>query len=133
MNATDTLLNEAKEKNEITSDNQLAIALGITRAAVSEYRHGNRKPDIFVMSRLAEFTGRRFEEVVALIESERETNEEKKEYWQDFMRRIGATAASLSLILIGVSPRPVEAAVLSLQCILCQIASAFTRRQVFRV
>ena len=100
MNAVNDLLDEAKEKNGYKSDNQLAIALGITRGAISHYRQNVAKPDAFTIARLSDFTGRPLAEILAMIEAEREKNKEKREYWKDFMKRIGEKAAALFIFVI---------------------------------
>jgi transcriptional regulator with XRE-family HTH domain len=103
MSATNKLLDEAKIKNGYKSDNQLAIALGITRGAVSHYRQGVAKPDLFTMAKLADFTGKKLEDIAATIEAEREENPIKKKYW---IKKIGGIAAS---IVFAVLPFPTSA------------------------
>lgn len=89
MNAIEKLLEEAKKKAGIESDNALAIEIGIQRQSINHYRKGRSTPDVYVMSRLADLTGRTLNQVVALVEIEKEQSKEKKEYWRNFYKRLG--------------------------------------------
>lgn len=115
MNAIEKLLEEAKTKAGITSDNALALEIGIHRQAINNYRKHRSAPDIFTMSRLADLTGRPIEEIIALIEIEKEQPEEKKEYWINFYKRLGGVAASvfvcvtLGLVTFAMTPATANA------------------------
>ena len=106
MNAIEKLLNEAKAKAGITSDNALAIEIGITRASICDYRKKRSTPDIFVMSRLADLTGRPIEQVIALVEIEKEQPEEKRKYWENFYKRLGGVAASILAVVTLIMTLP---------------------------
>lgn len=95
MNAIENILNEAKTKNHIKSDNALALEIGITRQTMSMARHGKTTFNAYARSRLADLTGRSTDEINALIEIETETDETKKEYWVNFYKRLGGVAATV--------------------------------------
>lgn len=122
MDMLKEILDEAKARAGFKSDRQLSLALGQSGSAVSNYRQGISKPDNFACAHLASLTGRELTEIIGLIEAQRATNNAKKEYWQDFMKRIGGTAASLSFLMIDAAPRTAESLIYSAQCILCKIA-----------
>jgi len=111
------LIDEAIQKGRFVSDRQMSLAMGLSGSAVSNYRQGLSKPDNQAMNELARITGRNFNEVVAIIESERATNQSKKEYWKDVLKKMGGTAAgfvfSNALFLEGVNNVT--------HCILCKI------------
>jgi len=116
MNAIDKLLNEAKIKTGLKSDNALALEIGITRQVMSMARHGKTTFNAYARRRLADLTGRSTDEINALIEIETETDEAKKEYWRNFYKRLGGVAASFTTIALL---SPIFAAFEGLHCILC--------------
>lgn len=65
----DDVLNTAKERLELTSDNQLALKLGITRATVSAWRrtHGVHKLQDETLKRLSEASGYSIEQILSVI------------------------------------------------------------------
>ncbi|BCB27287.1 hypothetical protein SKTS_21730 [Sulfurimicrobium lacus] len=110
-NAIDTLLDEAKEKSRITSDNALALRIGVKKQTISRYRKGLSTPDDYAKSRIADLTGRSLQEVIARIELENEPNEEKRRYWENFFKRLGGVAASIVFaVTLIVTQRPADAA-----------------------
>lgn len=110
MNAIDTLIAEAKIKTGITSDNALAIEIGITRQTMSGARKGRTTFNAYARQRLADLTGRDIKEINALIELETETDETKRTYWRNFYERLGGMAASIAFVTLIVSAHPAEAA-----------------------
>jgi transcriptional regulator with XRE-family HTH domain len=98
MNAINKLLDEAREKNKFKSDNQLAIAIGITRTSISYYRHGKSTPDIYTMNRLADLTKKPLGEIAAIIETECEPDKKKKEYWKEVAKKLGEKAKSTNTV-----------------------------------
>jgi len=116
MKTINDLLDEAKQKTKIESDNALAKRMGVTRTTISYYRHNKSKPDIYAISRLADLTGRPIQQIIALVEIEKEQPEEKRKYWENFYKRLGGVAASFSIIALLA---PICAAIEDLHCILC--------------
>lgn len=116
MSAITELLEEAKEKAGLKTDNALAVEIGITRQTLSMARHGKTTFGAYSRRRLADLTGRKTDEINALIEIETETDETKKEYWKSFYKRLGGVAASIYLcvtlgfVTLIVSPTPANAA-----------------------
>lgn len=110
-NAIDILLDEAKEKAGFKADNELALAIGVKRQTISNYRKGRSTPDDYAKSKIADLTGRSLQEVIARIELENEPNEEKRRYWENFYKRLGGVAASIvAVVTLNMTPSPVEAA-----------------------
>lgn len=125
-NTIESLLDEAKLKAGFKADNELALAIGVTRQAINHYRKGRSTPDDYAKSRIADLTGRQLREVIAKIEAENEPNEEKRKYWENLAKRIGGIAASLLIsVTLNMTPTPAEAAPLarvsSSHCILCKM------------
>lgn len=83
----------AKKKAGTESDNGLAIALGINRASVCDWKKGRSHPDSFAMARIAEITGLPVEKVMAIVELEKEKNVERRKYW----KKVGGIAAAVVL------------------------------------
>lgn len=102
METINTLLDEAKNAANLDSDNKLAIAMKVTRTTISYYRHGKSAPDIYVMNRLAEMTGRKLEEVVAIIKIQTEPDGARKEYWKRFYKSLGGIAAAFVIASISL-------------------------------
>jgi 5,10-methylene-tetrahydrofolate dehydrogenase/methenyl tetrahydrofolate cyclohydrolase len=125
----DKLLNEAKQKANLKSDYALANEIGIEKQLVSGFRHKKSLPGDFAKARIAELTNRTLIEITALIGVENEKNKLRKEYWERILKKLNKNSA-IAFILLAY---PITEAAYSAHCILCQIASAFTRRQVFRV
>jgi transcriptional regulator with XRE-family HTH domain len=52
------LLDAAKERAGLANDSQLAAALGVSRQAVSSWRHQLKTPDPVACQKIATLTGR---------------------------------------------------------------------------
>lgn len=87
MNIAD-LLDAAKTRNEIASDNQLAKALGVSRQAVSSWRTGLKAPDPVACATLAGLTGEPLAKVLGIAGEARALSREEKAVW----RKLAATA-----------------------------------------
>lgn len=96
------LLNEAKEKSGIKTDLELANEIGIAKSAISKYRSGMVSPEIYAIARIAEMTKRPVLEVAAMIESESEKNDKKREYWANFCQKIMENKLILAGIILGL-------------------------------
>ncbi|MES9961695.1 MAG: hypothetical protein ABW089_14790 [Sedimenticola sp.] len=92
MKTTD-YISAAKKKLEITSDNQMAIWLGVSRNSMSQYKTGKRVMDDYVAVKIAEALGVDPLKVIAQANEERETDKDKKEFWH----RIATAAAAVLL------------------------------------
>lgn len=87
MNNVNKYLDEAKAKLGLPSDNQLAIKLDLTRAAISNYRMKDRTIDNCTAFKLAELLNIEPLEIIAEAEAERERDDKRKAYWQAIAQR----------------------------------------------
>jgi len=76
-------LDEVANKFNLTSDNQIANKLGVTRSAVSQYRSGSRAMDDYCAMQIAAFLKINPMLVIAAANERREKSEPKKEYWRN--------------------------------------------------
>ena len=118
---------EAKKKLAFESDNAMAVWLGVSRATVSLWRNDVGSMDDYAAAKIAGVLGINPMEVIATANAEREKTEERKEFWQDFYKRLGGIAASIIFVVTFImTPTPSQAApVLNAEvphCILCKIA-----------
>lgn len=116
MKKTMTYLEEAKEQLGIDSDNAMAKYLGVTRSAISNYRHGTYVMDDFVAAKIAGALNLDAMILIAAANAEREKTEDRKEFWRNFYERLGGIAAGFSTIALLA---PVYAAMEHVHCILC--------------
>lgn len=101
MTELNKLLDKIKETRSLASDNALAIALGVTRGSVSNWRHGKNYPDTVQCATIAGFTGEPLNKVLGIVGEARAISREEKAVW----RRLAAMAAALAL-LVGAIPLP---------------------------
>jgi transcriptional regulator with XRE-family HTH domain len=95
MNVT-TLLDACKEARTITSDGDLAKALGVSKQAVSSWRNGARLPDPVACATIAGLTGMPLAKVIGIVGEARAISREEKAVW----RKLAATAAMLFLVAL---------------------------------
>jgi len=99
-------LDAAKQRLNITSDYELAKRFNVGRAAVSEMRTGIRAVPLDVAFRLAITLEMDPAQVVADLESQREKNPERRNFWTGFISRaamvIGVMACTLALNFSGM-------------------------------
>ena len=83
-----------KETTDLNSDNKVAIAIGLTRAAISDHKHGRAKAfsDEHCL-KIAEILGVSFSEVVADQRAEGAKNPELKSAWQQVAKTLSQSAA----------------------------------------
>lgn len=93
------LLDAAKAKANIESDYRLAKVIGITHAAVSNYRVGKSRPDARVLDQLCALSGDDAAVLAAQLQAERERTDEGKTFWMMIAKRLqgGATTAILTV------------------------------------
>jgi transcriptional regulator with XRE-family HTH domain len=96
---TREFLLECKIKLDIKTDYKLAQRLEITRANISFYMSGKRKPDLYATTRIALCLGRDPAMIAAEIEAEGEKNSQKAEFWKGFL--LHASRAK-KLMLAGI-------------------------------
>lgn len=92
------LLDACREAAKLTSDNQLAGKLGVSRQAVSNWRHGNNATDALACAAIAKITGFKLATVIGIAGEARAISPSEKAVWRKL-----ATAAVLVLTL-GTAP-----------------------------
>lgn len=114
METVRELLDAAKAAKKVESDYALAKALQINKARISAYYAGKEAPNEFACLKIAEAIGRSYEEVSAIVRIEAEKDENRRNVWKDYLKRIGGMAASIALLLflsvtLIVTSTPAEA------------------------
>ncbi|WP_425520122.1 DUF3693 domain-containing protein [Xanthomonas cannabis] len=93
------------------NDTELAKALGIKPAAVSNYRRGVSLPNAVVCATLAGLTGEPLAKVLGVVGEARAISSDEKAVW----RRLAATAMTLALGVSLALPVRAETAVKGFQ------------------
>jgi transcriptional regulator with XRE-family HTH domain len=93
------LLDETKNALGISSDGELARALGIDKRRVSNYRLEERAPDEFVCLKIAEALGKPLDSIIATVKATSEKDETRRKVWENYMKRLGGIAASFVAII----------------------------------
>lgn len=94
-----TLMDKARQKRGIPSDNALAGALGRSRQVVSQWRSGDAYPDEELIVALAEMAGDNPAEWLVAVKAVRSDGKAGK-VWAALAKRLGA-AAAVVLCAIG--------------------------------
>lgn len=97
MNSTIKLLDRFKEVCSLTSDNQAAIRLGISRATTSAWRKGRNHAEPESVETMAKACGLDAEEWVLRVQADREIVAARKQVWLRAAQRLAATAALVTL------------------------------------
>lgn len=105
MSTIDELLDAAKAATKSANDSELAKALGIRPAAVSNYRRGVSLPNAVVCATLAGLTGTPLARVLGIVGEARAISSDEKAVW----RKLAATAMALCLAVGVALPRDVQA------------------------
>lgn len=105
MSAVTDIIDTAKERAGITSDNALAIRMEVTRAAVSAWRNGKAYPDEVSCAKLADLAGLRLNHVLGTIGEARAISREAKAVW----RRLASAAAVVLAVLLTGAPNRADA------------------------
>ncbi|WP_448123626.1 helix-turn-helix domain-containing protein [Stenotrophomonas riyadhensis] len=85
--------------------NQLAVALGVGRSAISNYRHSRALPDPAVCSTIAGLSGVPLARVLGIVGEARAISREEKAVW----RNLAATAAAQCLAVGFALPYKAQA------------------------
>lgn len=101
MSKTTELLDEVKQKKEVTTDYALAKVLELPRGHICDYYKGNRFPNEFACLQIAKAIGRSYEEISAIVRIEAEKDENRRNVWKDYLKRIAGYAASIMLSLLA--------------------------------
>lgn len=95
------VLDDAREKMNLTSDYELAKRLEIDKADISHYRKGKRIPNAYACARLAEVLDMDPFELLAQVEAATEKNEARRSYWRAVAERIAAgTVAGFFVVAV---------------------------------
>lgn len=97
MKTTD-ILDAAKEKLGIEKDSELAKHFGKRKSTISNYRNEIRKPDELMCFQLAEITGMEPSAVIAIVQADNETNEEKRKFWEKQAKRYGIDIKQVNIL-----------------------------------
>lgn len=108
MNMIAALLDEAKARQGLSSDNALAATLDVGRARISHIRQGRYIPGGYVLLRLAVMAGRDPARTIAAIEAEAEQRPTRKEWLKKFAG--GTAAAMLGVTLFAAQAPKAQAA-----------------------
>ena len=92
------LLDNCKEVCGVRTDGELAKRLGVSKQALSGYRHGMRLPDPVVCATIAGLSGIPLARVLGIVGEARAISSDEKAVW----RKLAATCA-LMLIFAGYS------------------------------
>ena len=96
------LLDKAKKTLNANTDADLARALGVTRASVSNWRSGRNFPDTVQCATIAGLTGEPLAKVLGIVGEARAINKDEKAVWK---RLAGSVAAILLTISSLYAPQ----------------------------
>ncbi|WP_372381505.1 DUF3693 domain-containing protein [Xanthomonas sp. NCPPB 1754] len=99
-----------KHVQKIQSDNAGAIALGVTRAAVSSWKKG-KNAEIQFIERMAEDIGDNPETWSALVMAERSNSEDERAAWKRIAQRLAGVTLGLFMVMGAALPGRAEASV----------------------
>lgn len=99
MKTTLEYLEEAKAALGIKSDYALAKYLKVHPTTISQYKLGKRVIDDLAAAKIADALGIPAITVIAAANMEREKDAEKREYWENFYKRLGGIAAGVLAVL----------------------------------
>jgi len=94
-------LDAVAKKYELESDNQLAMKLGISRAAISHYRRDDRAMDDYCAAQIANLLKINPMMVIATANERREKTPARREYWQHMQACLATGGKLLSTALLG--------------------------------
>lgn len=115
------LLDTVKKTNGLNSDGELARKLDVDKRRISDYRHGRQAPDEFTCLKIAEALGKPLNTIIATVKACSEKDEKRREVWENYFKRIGGLAASMTSVflvfvtLIVTSPKAEAAPLLDLE------------------
>lgn len=100
------LLDTCKEVCSASTEVELAGRIGVSKQALSGYRHGTRSPDPVVCATIAGLTGIPLAKVLGIVGEARAISREEKAVWRKL-----ALSACLALCAVGISYNPASARV----------------------
>jgi hypothetical protein len=110
LKTTIEYLDAIKSRLDLPSDYAAAKALGVTRAAVSNYRNGKSSFDDCVAIKAAELLNIEPMEVIAACHAESARDAGMYRFWENVWgKAIGATAAAAVVMVVGLTGAPTSA------------------------
>lgn len=94
------VLDEIKQKNGFKANAELGRLLEIDKRRIGEYYAG-RQPMDDDYAKIAMASGRRVDELQAMVKLSSETDEKSLEVWRKYYKRIGGIAASFMLMVFA--------------------------------
>lgn len=137
MGVVALLLDKAKGTRSIPSDNALSVELGVSRAAVSDWRKGDKYPTEQHIARLAKMAREDAESWFVRVQVER-TEGEARAVWVRLAQRMGwAAVLVIAAWLPGTRAAGLHFAESSGYCLLCKafswVREIFRSRSVIRI
>lgn len=99
MRTTVEFIDAVKSLHGFTSDYQVSVYLGLTRAAISSYRHGKTYLSDDVAVQIARELGKDAGYVLSCVAAERASSPAVVKAWKETARRLAQTAAVASMAL----------------------------------
>lgn len=129
-----TVLDDIKKQTGTETNGELARALGINTKRIGEYYSGKRAPTDDEYALIALKSGRRIDELQAIVKLTSAKNEKTRQLWSEYYKSIGGIAASVALMvftscILIVTPTHAEASTLQAlnpyHFVLCLVAMIF--------
>lgn len=92
----------AREKTKADSFTDLAKRLTCTRPAISQYYAGKRVMDDYTAAQVAKILGIPEIEVITAANADRETNPERKKWWENFYKKLTKPTTFLFYLLLSI-------------------------------
>ncbi|XQA76277.1 DUF3693 domain-containing protein [Xanthomonas sacchari] len=109
MKSVAELLDAIKERRNLSTDSDLAAALGVSRQTVNNWRKGRNTPDPVACATIAGLTGEPLALVMGIAGEQRAISREEKAVW----RKLAATAMGVLLLIGGALPHEAKAATIN--------------------
>lgn len=106
METVTELLDQAKKSAGLTSDNQLALHLKVTRTSVSTWRNGRGAPDAVSCAKIAEITGIPLARVLGIVGEARAISREEKAVWRRLASAAIVVVSLLPMVPVSATVRP---------------------------
>jgi transcriptional regulator with XRE-family HTH domain len=103
------LIVAAKQQQGLTSDNQVALRLGVTRSRVSQIARNLKPADEAEIAMLADMAGIDLHIALAAVHKDREKNPAKRAYWEKIAVQFSMAIMLVTVCLLTVFPKPAEA------------------------
>lgn len=109
MNHTNKLLDIYMERMQLTTATAVALKLGVTRPAVSNWRAMTSHAEPELVSKMAKACGLDPEEWALRVQADREIKPERKQVWLRSAQRLAAAATAFTLIFGLLNVQTIQA------------------------